>query len=384
MTLNSLNMMAAFSPLDSVLDGTSQFLFFKAINDFLGREIEIFQWNLLSGSAAIIGFASMTLLTVWIMFQGYRIVTGQSRQPMMALVVDSLRAMLVLFIATTAAYTTPKLYWAVTDGMTSAISSYVTRDDASPFQAIDANLAKLQAAMVLIDAIDTGKDKEAEDAKARNQWFTGIGIAGPSVVAGAMLLLNKIALALFVGFGPIFIVCLLFDQTKQLFSKWLLYGIGTVFSLATLSVMVTIAMKMMAAVTGAFLARYYLGMAAGTTTTDGINSMALQQGGLGFLLSTLIVMAPPIAATFFQGTLAQFQTYSPFGQIGRGTEAGSQLKGQQGTGVPGGQGPYIPPTAPQRSDEGGPKPSFANYSAGGSGSQLAQNDEVKQKDTRNQ
>lgn len=342
MTSLAFKMLAG--PLDNLLEGTSQFLFFKTINDFLRKEIEIFQWNLLSGTATIIGFAAMTILTVWIMFQGYRIVTGQSRQPMMGLVVDSLRAMLILFIATTAAAASPKLYWAITDGMTSAISGLVTRDTESPFEAIDSNLAKLQGAMVLIDAISTGNDKEAEDAKARNQWFTGIGIAGPAVVAGAMLLLNKIALALFVGFGPIFIVCLLFDQTKQLFSKWLLYGIGTVFSLATLSVMVTIAMKMMAAVTAAFLARYYAGLALGTSSNDGLNSMALQQGGLGFLLSTLIIMAPPIAATFFQGTLAQFQTYSPFGQIGRGTEAGSQVRGQQGSGVPGGQGGYIPPT----------------------------------------
>jgi len=345
----SLNLLAG--PLDSLLEGTTQFLFFKTINDFLREEIEIFQWNLLSGTATIIGFVAMTMLTVWIMLQGYRIVTGQSRQPMMALVVDSLRAMLILFIATTAAYASPKLYWTITDGMTSAISGLVTRDSQSPFEAIDSNLAKLQGAMVLIDAISTGNDKQAEDNKARNQWFTGIGIAGPAVVAGAMLLLNKIALALFVGFGPLFIVCLLFDQTKQLFSKWLLYGIGTVFSLATLSVMVTIAMKMMAAVTAAFLARYYAGMATGTSSNDGLNSMALQQGGLGFLLSTLIIMAPPIAATFFQGTLAQFQTYSPFGQIGRGTEAGSQLRGQQGSGTPGGPGAFVP-DAPRSNHEG--------------------------------
>ncbi len=54
--------------------------------------------------------------------------------------------------------------------------------------------------------------------------------------AGVMLLLNKIALALFTGLGHIFILCLLFDQTKQLFGKWLYYGIGTMFSLADLIV----------------------------------------------------------------------------------------------------------------------------------------------------
>src|SRR3546814_6276483 len=75
-------------------------------------------------------------------------------------------------------------------------------------------------------------------------WFTCIGIAGPAITGGAMLLLNKVAMALFVGLRPMFILCLLFEQTKQLFSKWLFYGIGTMFSLALLSVMVAIALKM--------------------------------------------------------------------------------------------------------------------------------------------
>jgi type IV secretion system protein VirB6 len=144
----------------------------------------------------------------------------------------------------------------------------------------------------LIDALDSGGDKAADDPKDRDKWFTGIGVAGPGVIAGSMLLLNKIALALFIGFGPLFILFLLFQQTRSLFSKWLFYGIGTLFSLAVLSVMVSLAMKMIGAVTAAFVAKYLLSMAPGMGSTDGINSMALQQGGLGLVLSTLIVMAP--------------------------------------------------------------------------------------------
>jgi type IV secretion system protein VirB6 len=35
------------------------------------------------------------------------------------------------------------------------------------------------------------------------------------------------------------------------------------------------------------------------------------------ILTTLIISAPPMAAAFFQGTLGQFQSYSPFGMVGR-------------------------------------------------------------------
>jgi type IV secretion system protein VirB6 len=307
-------MLALAGPLDSA----TNFIFFQTINDFLRTEIDIVQWKLLSSSATIVGYVATVVLTVWIMFQGFRIVTGQSRQPMMALVGDALKATLIVFIASTAAASSSSVYWTLSDGMSSAIASYVTdEDDASPFKSIDSNLAGLELAMGVIDAVDTGGDASAQDDKDRDRWFTGVGIAGPSVIAGAMLLLNKIALALFIGFGPIFILCLLFEQTKQLFQKWLLYGIGTVFSLAVLSVMVTIAMKMMAAVTAAFLAKYLLTLPGlgGFGSTDGMNSLALQQGGLGLLLTTLIISAPPMAASFFQGTLGQFSAYSPFGHI---------------------------------------------------------------------
>jgi type IV secretion system protein VirB6 len=341
-------------PMLALLDPTStvtNFVFYRSINDFLRNEIDVMQWTLLSKAATIIGAAGVAVLTVWILLQGYRIATGQSRQPMMELVGDSLKATLIVFIATTAAAASSSVYWTLTDGVTTAISSYAG-EGSSPFELIDQNLAQMEGAMAVIDTLDTGGEKAIEDAKNRDRWFTGVGIAGPSVIAGSMLLLNKVAIALFVGFGPIFIMCLLFNQTKQLFSKWLLYGIGTVFSLAVLSVMVSIAMKMMKAVTIAFAARY-LTFDHSASAPEGINSMALQQGGLGLLLSTLIVMAPPMAAAFFQGTLGQFASYSSFGSVGaRGGFAQGQALAQgripQGSDAPvghsGGQVANAPPS----------------------------------------
>ncbi|MCE4351838.1 hypothetical protein LYZ86_21925, partial [Xanthomonas hortorum pv. cynarae] len=51
-----------------------------------------------------------------------------------------------------------------------------------------------------------------------------------------------------------------------------------------------------------------------------ISSMALQQGGLGLVMTTLIVTAPPMAAAFFQGTLGQFTAYSALGQLDRANQ----------------------------------------------------------------
>jgi type IV secretion system protein VirB6 len=299
------------------------FVFFTIINNWLSNEIYSFQNSLLTNMTMLIGGVALIVVTLWVMFHGYRIVTGQSQQPMMALVGDSLRAVVIVMCATSMGAAGSQLYWTLTDGTSTAIVQLVTNSNTGPFQKIDDNMAEMQIAMSTIDTIEDGGNSNISSDLARDKWMSGIGVAGPAVVAGSLLLLNKIALSLFVGFGPLFILCLLFKQTAPLFQKWLLYGIGTVFSLGVLSIMVTISMKMLAAVTAAYVAQYVASMTASGITggavnlsTDGLNSMALQQGGIGLILTTLIISAPPMAAAFFQGTLGQFQSYSPFGRMG--------------------------------------------------------------------
>jgi type IV secretion system protein VirB6 len=283
----------------------SDLLFFREINSFLTGEIEVFRDNLLGRTASLLGAAALSLLTLWIMIQGYRIAVGQSRDSMMGLVTHSLRAVLIVGLATAAAATGGSVYRTVTDGLSSEISRMVTGTDDDVYDRVDKCLAYMQVALASIDTLDVAGDPILNDKKERAMWFAGIGTGGPAVMAGTMLLLNKVAMALFVGLGPLFILCLLFDQTKGLFGRWLYYGLGTMFSLALLSVMVTLATDMVIAVAASFWASTLLG--AGP---DSINSMALQQGGMGVVLSMLIMTAPPMAAMFFSGTLGNFVPHS--------------------------------------------------------------------------
>jgi type IV secretion system protein VirB6 len=304
-----------------VMAELSDLLFFREINSFLTGEIDVFRDNLLGRTASLLGGAVLALLTLWIMIQGYRIASGQSRDSMMALVTNSLRAVLIVGVATAAAAGGGSVYRAVTDGLSSEISRMVTGTDEDVYDRVDKCLAYMQVALASIDTLDVAGDPILNEKKDRAMWFAGIGTGGPAVMAGTMLLLNKIAMALFVGLGPLFILCLLFEQTKGLFGRWLYYGLGTMFSLAVLSVMVTLATDMVIAVAASFWTSSLLG--AGP---EGVNSMALQQGGMGVVLSMLIMTAPPMAAMFFQGTLGTFLPYSQFGagSSGRGAHPGPQ------------------------------------------------------------
>ncbi len=296
-------------------------LFFREINSFLTGEINVFRDNLLGRTVSLIGGAVMALVTLWIMVQGYRIAVGQSRDSMMELLARSLRVTLVVGVATAAAAGGGSMYRALTDGLSSDISRMVTGTDEDVYDRVDKCLAYMQVALASIDALDVADDPILNEKKDRDLWFAGIGTGGPALMAGTMLLLNKIAMALFVGLGPLFILCLLFDQTRGLFGRWLYYGLGTMFSLAVLSVMVTLATDMVIAVAAAFWTSALLG--AGP---DGVNSMALQQGGLGLVLTMLILTAPPMAAMFFQGTMGSFVPYSQFGggATGRASHPGPQ------------------------------------------------------------
>jgi type IV secretion system protein VirB6 len=106
-----------------------------------------------------------------------------------------------------------------------------------------------------------------------------------------------------------------------------MYGIGTIFSMAQLSVVASMVLdltvKISEALWGAKIVNSILG-----NSTEGLTSTAMQQGGIGLLLSILVVSVPPMAAMFFQGTLGSALTYSVFTPTGgrpgpQGQPAGS-------------------------------------------------------------
>ena len=300
------------------------FVFFRLILDFLEERITEFGIELLGNTMAWVGGIALTIMTIWVLVQGFRIATGRSRDSMMELVTNMARAALIVSVATTMGMFGRELNEFLTTDLKERISFLVT-GKGSPEEQIDEALAWMQVALSSIDAINVMGDPSMVQEKSRALWFIGLGTGGPAITAGSMLLLYQVAMALFIGLGPIFILCLLFDQTKALFQKWLLYGIGTMFSMAVLAAMVSIALDMVIRVAGTFwitaLADKFLLDGA---LADGVTSQAMQQGGMGLILTTLILTAPPMAAFFFQGTLGSFMAYSQIGGSPGAAQPGPQ------------------------------------------------------------
>ncbi|WP_329913209.1 type IV secretion system protein, partial [Stenotrophomonas sp. SMYL82] len=153
-------------------------------------------------------------------------------------------AALIVTVATSMAMFGSNLQKFLNEDVKGLITHVVTGKDQQPEDQIDKSLAWMQVALSSIDGIKILNDPGLQADKTRALWFIGLGTGGPAVTAGSMLLLYEVAMALFIGLGPLFILCLLFDQTKQLFQRWLFYGIGTMFSMAVLAAMVSIALDM--------------------------------------------------------------------------------------------------------------------------------------------
>ncbi len=313
-------------------------VFYLLVYQYINSSINSFMTTLSLGVVGVAGGVALVLVTIWIMIQGFRIVTGQSREPMMGFLVNSMRVVFIVSTATTLGVFGSTLHDLFTGELQTDLNQLFTGSNATFESTIDQNLAYTVAAEAAIDAIQTAPGDDASvAAKSRAADFAIFGTASPPMAAGAMMLMFNLALALFIGLGPIFILCLLFEQTKPLFQKWLLYGIGTLFAMAMLSFISGIVLSVTLKAAEALWAASTIDGLIGATS-EGLTTQSMEQGGIGLLMTMLIISAPPMAAQFFNGTLGSFMAYSAFSGAGarpgpQGQPAGSYAYGG------GGQGP---------------------------------------------
>lgn len=306
------------------------FVFYALVFEYINNSITNFMTQLTNNVMTLAGGVALVLVTIWIMIQGYRIVTGQSREPMMGFVVNSMRVVFIVSTATTLGVFGSNLHDLFTGALQTDLNQLFTGSTSTFEQTVDQNLAYTAAAEAAIDAVQTAPGDEANvAAKSRAADFAIFGTSSPPMAAGAMMLMYNLALALFIGLGPIFILCLLFEQTKPLFQKWLLYGIGTLFSMAMLSFVSGIVLSVtLKAATALWTSSVINGLVG--ATSEGLTTQSMEQGGIGLLMTMLIISAPPMAANFFSGTLGNFSAYSTFGG-GAGAGGAAALRpGPQG------------------------------------------------------
>jgi type IV secretion system protein VirB6 len=298
--------------------GIGDYMGFRLINTWLTSRIGGFGLGLMRRMAEFISYVGAGFATLWVLFQGYRILSGQQRDYAMPLVINGLKMALCFGIATSMGLGNIKLHTFLTHDLDEAVHELVTGNKGeTTADAIDKNLAYLQIAMTAIDGVQVlDGNPELLEEKRIAKLLAGLGTAGPAIAAGVLLLMFKIVIAMWVGFGPLFIFALAFDATKSMFHRWLQYGLGTLFSMAMLSFFSGLILDLMVRVSAATWLIKLTNISG--ASAGGISDQAMEQGGMGLILTMLIISVPPIAAHFFQGQVGTFQQYSAFGGGGRG------------------------------------------------------------------
>ncbi|PPU92549.1 type IV secretion system protein [Xanthomonas albilineans] len=286
------------------------YVFFRLINNYLSHQIDTFGMDVMARAMQWVSVIALTATTFWVLLLGYRIASGQLRESAMATMIKAGKVSVILGIAAGIGANGTLLHKTMTDGLDKEIHWLFTGEkDSTAADAIDENLTYTQLALSTLDAIQVNpSDPETIKKKENALLLAGFGTAGPPIMAGVMLLMFKFTMAFLIGVGPIFILFLIFDQTKDLFKRWLFYVIGTLFSMSVLSVVTAIVLKMTARIALAYWGAKVISLG----NAEGLSSQALQQGWAGLIATLLIVVLPPIGAILWQGSMTNFMHFSVF------------------------------------------------------------------------
>ena len=339
-----MNLMS-FLDIRKHLQSAADVTLYSSIRNYLAARIEYFMESTLSHNISLALTMVGALFTFWIMVQGYLILTGRSQESLKTFVFNIGKTYIIILFAlgvsSTSEFAVRELTEVTTDGVASLmmdkdidISKCTIKASSSVLGCqIDKNLITAQALMAFINQVDTANDVHSAEQVERAKLFAGAGAAGPGIVTGTMLILYRVAMALFIGFSPFFILCLMFKKTTPYFTKWLNYGLATIFSSVLLAAMAAICTDLVELIAERQFASAALFSAFGLNSV-GIFSSSMNQLGLGLMLSTVLIIVPPMAGNWFNGVMGGYfaanymdRWNNPNGQNTVGTGQGSGSHG---------------------------------------------------------
>jgi type IV secretion system protein VirB6 len=252
-------------------------------------------------------------LVLYVLLYGFAILRGAIQEPVLDFAIRSLKLSLICMLATTAAYgdwVTQPLFHILPDTLAQAMGGTPGGDAGHAFDQFFARAAYLG-------------QKSAQAATPLN-WLPLL-ISGGVFVVGALAaalgfgiaLLSKVALALLVALGPIFVACALFDASRRFFFGWLSQAVNYLVLFALILTVFQLILSLVAAQWGAI---------------DGQDPVV---GGLIFIALCLLaaiffLQVPAIAAGIAGGASAGLADFGNAAGIGRGGRASASRQSATG------------------------------------------------------
>jgi type IV secretion system protein VirB6 len=315
-------------------------------------EFNKFTNTLYNDLASTIGTVSLSVVTLLVMIDGYRIVTGATTEPAATYVLKWLKVLVLIFAATTSGLKNEDGQNAVVQ-MSDALGvliageniefpspfSYFTGDKdikvtRNVYEVIGVNMAGISALSALATLVTSGLGSDNEVSKLVTLIFASIGTTLPIMTALMTSLLLELSLKTAVMMAPVCIFAGIFKRTEDWPLTWAKYTLSITIVSAMMAAMSSICVKLMVAYTaGAYVA--YMG-------GQSMLVLSLLSTVIGFLLSMLLVSVPAVAVKAFGGIaegVASNQLGGDFtgGMYNPENSQGRQAGGSNGPGGAGGQ-----------------------------------------------
>ncbi|WP_236699246.1 type IV secretion system protein, partial [Xanthomonas sp. Leaf148] len=143
----------AFSPYPAV-SSVGDFVFYRQIMSYLTNRISEFEADLLGRFTLWVSGVAMIVLTIWVMIQGFNMITGRSRESMAAFIVTMCKSALIVTIAASIGMSSPFIQKFVNDDVKKEIAYAITGENKTPEDQVDESLGWMQVALSSIDVLD--------------------------------------------------------------------------------------------------------------------------------------------------------------------------------------------------------------------------------------
>ena len=195
---------------------------FQQTYQFVDAKLDMFLDARAGAMIAEISGPLRAALVLYVLLYGIAIVRGAISEPVLDFAVRSLKLSFIFLIASTPAYSSfvgDALLHALPDSLARAISGAAAPDVGAAFDAFFSRAAYLA-------------EKISQEANLQNPtpWLMSASVYVVGALAAALgfgvVLIAKVALALLIALGPIFVACALFDASRRFFFGWLAQAVN--------------------------------------------------------------------------------------------------------------------------------------------------------------
>lgn len=282
------------------------FHIFQPAYVFVDAKLDVFLNARASAVMAEVAAPLRIVLVLYVLLYGIAILRGSIAEPIMDFAVRSLKLALIYMLATTTAYSTyvtDPLFHGLPDALARAVGGGAIGDPGGAFDDFLSRAGYLAW-------------KISQDASPVNlgPWVLSAAVYLVGALAAAVgfgvVMVAKVALALLVALGPIFIACALFEATRRYFFGWLSQAINYLILFALILTVFQLVLAM---------------VGEQWATIEASNGLA---GGLAFIALCLLgsiffLQTPAIAAGIAGGAsvgLADFANAASLGGRSRGAQ----------------------------------------------------------------